>query len=293
MLPINLWRSLIFMPANVHKFVAGAHRLNVDAVILDLEDSILPEAKQDARTHLTQAVKTLNDANIASLVRINSDDDLWQEDIQAAVASGTKFLMLPKTQSANFLRDVDNWVSRCEIEIGLVPGSIKLISLIETPGAFGCLTDLANATPRLVATALGTEDLSAKCHFEPSFQNLFGPGQNLIFSARAAGLIPIGLPGSIAKFGPNSGFQESVQQAKMMGFDAVMCIHPSQIAEVNSVFQNTTDEIAKASRIVTTFEQAQAEGKGAVRLDGKMLDLPVVKRARDMLDRVKLRQDDF
>jgi citrate lyase subunit beta/citryl-CoA lyase len=143
--------------------------------------------------------------------------------------------------------------------------------------------DIATATPRLTALALGGEDFSADCGFQPTAETLALPCQQLVLAARAAGVEAIGLPGSIAEIDDMDKFACSVRKARACGLDGVLCVHPQQVEAVNAVFAPTSEELARAERMVSAFEAAQREGTGAILLDGKMIDPPVVERARAML----------
>lgn len=275
---------MLFIPAHEERFVAKAHLRGAEAIILDLEDSVPPAAKDLARSSLHSAAARLKEHGLAVLVRVNRDLANCVADIEAAVFAGIDAVMLPKVNGPEHVALIDEFIGETEVSASLGHGVVGLLPLIETPGALAVAGQIASASQRLVGLALGTEDFSAACGIEPTYQNLFGPCQQLIFGCRTHHVPVYGLPGSIASFAEAEGFRQSVFQAKEMGFNGVLCIHPAQVAAVNEVFRPTEPELASARRVVAAFEEASALGRGAVALDGSMIDLPVVMRAKALLE---------
>lgn len=221
------------------------------------------------------------------VVRVNRDLAGCAADLEVAVqAGGADAVMLPKVLGPpDHVALVDEHLSACERAAGgRAHRAVGLVALIETPAALMRAFEIASASLRLTALALGTEDLATECGFAPTPENLFAPAQQLILAARAAGVESIGLPGSIAEIQDMRRFTASAQQAKSMGFDGgVLCIHPKQVAEVNAAYAITEEERAQAARIVAAFDAAIAENRAAVELDGKMIDPPIVARAQAVL----------
>lgn len=276
-----LWRSLLFVPAHEERFVEKAHARGADAVILDLEDSVPASAKDIARAKLRSSIERVSAHGTSVIVRVNRDLANLVADIHVAVVRGVDAVMVPKVKGADHVALIDEFISEREQQIGLPPQSIGLLNLIETPAALSSANEIAAASGRNIGLALGTEDFSAECGFEPTYENLFGPCQQLILACRAQGIQAFGLPGSIARH--DSGFNDLAVRSRMMGFDGVLCVHPNQVALVNSAFRPTQAELERASRVVAAFEEAEAAGRGAVSLDGAMIDLPIVKRAKALL----------
>jgi len=276
-------RSYLFTPAHQERLVSRAHERDADVVLLDLEDSVPIDQKSAARTMLPSSVSHLVGQGAQVVVRVNRDLAECVADLRAATLPDVAAVMLPKVAGPDHIALVDEYLSACECTAGLPDRQISLIALIETPAALLQVSQIAAASPRLSALALGTEDFSTECGFAPNSENLFSPCQQLIFAARAAGLQAIGLPGSIAEVADMPCFAASVQQAKSMGFDGILCIHPKQVAVVNETFAVTPEERQEAERIVKAFEQALAENRAAIQLDGKMIDPPIVGRAQALL----------
>ncbi|MDV7339478.1 CoA ester lyase [Terasakiella sp. A23] len=277
--------SYLFVPAHERRFVEKAHQRNADVVILDMEDSVPLAQKQFARDVLTEHVSLLAQKGQKVWVRINRDFGDCAKDIPATTLSDVAGIILPKVMGSEHIRLVDEHLSSCEREAALQAGQIKLVALIETPEALMKACEIANASNRLQTLAFGTEDFSTECGFEANADNLFNPAQTLIMAARQAQVDVIGLPGSIAEVHDMDRFGALVKKAKNMGFDGVLCIHPRQVACVNDVFAIQPEEIEYAKRVVAAYETAIAEKRGAIQLDGKMIDLPIVVRAQALLSK--------
>jgi len=232
---------------------------------------------------LANSVKQLTAQGVSVVVRVNRDLDNCAADLRSAVFAGVSKVILPKVVGPDHVVLIDEFLSASEREAGLPERQIGLIALIETPAALLKVAEIAKASPRLSALAFGTEDFSTECGFAPTSENLVGPSQQLIFAARAAGLHAIGLPGSIGEVDDLPRFSATVQRAKSMGFDGVLCIHPKQVEVVNQTFAVTPAELEQARRVVMAFQQAIKTNQAAVQLDGKMIDPPIVARAQAML----------
>ncbi|KKN28829.1 hypothetical protein LCGC14_0850190 [marine sediment metagenome] len=285
--PLPNYRSLLFVPAHIERFVSSAHTRGADAIILDLEDSVPAHLKASARLTLESAVNQINSHGIGVGVRINRDLRNTVQDLEAAVAQGVRTVLVPKASSAGHLQLIDELITELEMERGLGVGDIQLMALVETVAGLAQANELAKACTRLTGLAIGSEDLSADGHFEPTPDMLFHPCQQVVFAARAAGIQAFGFPGSIAEYGDLERFAASVNQGRAMGFDGALCIHPSQVAILNQAFEPNEQDIAHATRVIEAFDAAIAAQRGAVVLDGKMVDLPVVTRARAVLSQVR------
>src|SRR5215218_1610272 len=277
------WRSLLFVPAHVERFVAGAHKRHADAVILDLEDSVPLAQKPGARTILPHSITSVSQRGAAAMVRVNHSLRALAQDLEAAVVPGLEPLVLPKVESVAFIREVADAVTDLETERRLSPGSVRFVLQIETPAALFGLLSIATAHPRVAAMTLGPEDLSAALGGTPEPDALLGPNLAVLQAARAAGLLPLGFVGSIAAFSDLDAFRETVSRARRLGFRGAMVVHPSQVPVLNEAFSPTSEEIAWARRVISGDAAARAEGRGAFQLDGRMVDAPVVRRAENIL----------
>lgn len=276
------WRSLLFVPAHVERFVARAHERGADAVVLDLEDAVPAAEKPAARERLAASIAAVG-RGAAVLVRVNHGLRALARDLDAAVLPGLAALVLPKVEEPGFVREVADAVAELEAERGLPPGGVRLVLQVETPAALFALPALAAAHPRVAAMTLGPEDYAAALGGVPEADTLFAPNYAVLCAARAAGITPLGFVGSIGAFSDLDAFAETARRARRLGFRGAMVVHPSQVAVLNEAFAPTAEEVDWARRVVAGDRAARAEGRGAFRLDGRMVDPPVVRRAEEIL----------
>src|SRR5262245_31868861 len=282
---LPVWRSLLFVPVTAKRFVDGAARRGADAIILDLEDSVAASEKERARTLVPEAAGIVSRGGADVVVRINRPLRLAVRDIEAAVGPRVLALALPKTDSPEHVRLIAEIVDEVEAERGLVPGTTRLIAMVETAAAFFCIAEIARAHPRLCALNLGAEDFALSAGILPEAEGLFMPKQMAVFAARAAGIMPLGFIGTVAEYHNLEGFRETIRRSRRLGFVGASVIHPSQIPILNEEFRASPEEVDHGRRVVAAYDKALAEGVGAVTVDGKMIDVPVVARARLLLER--------
>ncbi|MER9408200.1 CoA ester lyase [Mesorhizobium caraganae] len=277
------WRSLLFVPAHVPRFVETAHERGADGVILDLEDSVPQDQKGEARRQLPESVTKVARKGASVLVRVNHGLRALAADLDAAVMAGVDVLVLPKTDSAEWVLEIANAVSELERERNLPLGRIGFLAQIETPGALQRLAAIASAHPRMVAMALGPEDFSAAVGGVPEFDLLLTPNLSVLFAARAAGLLPLGFIGSIGELSDTGKLREAAIHARRLGFVGALAIHPTQVAILNEAFSPSPQELEWARRVVAAENDAATRGLSAFSLSGKMIDPPVVRRAHETL----------
>lgn len=280
---IPRWRSLLFVPAHVPRFVETAHERGADGVILDLEDSVPQDQKGEARRELPECVVKVGRKGASVLVRVNRGLRALAADLDAAVIAGVDALVLPKTDSAEWVLEIANAVSELERERSLAPGRIRFLAQIETPNALQRLAAIASAHPRMVAMALGPEDFSAAVGGAPEFDLLLAPNLSVLFAARAAGLLPLGFIGSIGEFSDTHKLREAAVHARRLGFAGALAIHPTQVAIFNEAFSPSAQELEWAHKVVAAKNDAATRGLSAFSLNGKMIDPPVVQRAHEIL----------
>lgn len=280
---LPVWRSLLFIPANNDKFVNKAHTRGADGIILDLEDSIAQDQKAQARGMLAQSASTIAENGTDVLVRINAE--YLQEDVSAAALESVSALVLPKVESAQTIIQVADLLDKLESEKGLVPGSIRLLAQIEDVSALPHLDAIATASPRLLGMSLGSEDFSASAGMLPLPETLYGPNQQVVFACRRAGILPFGFPASISLFDDQPALQIAATQAANMGFVGAFCIHPKQVLVLNQALTPSDSAVADARELLSAFEQAKAKGVAVFAHQGKMVDLPVILRAQELVAR--------
>ena len=282
---LPIWRSLLFIPANVERFLAKAGGSGADAIILDLEDSIAPSEKAAARAALPDAVATVAATGIDVVVRINRPWRLAIRDLETAALEAVAAIALPKVANAGHIGAVSEILDELETERGIAAGQIRLIAMIETAAAYFHMAEIAKASPRVMALILGSEDFALDMGMPAEADGLEQATRQTVMAARAAGILPLGFVGSLADYRDLAGFEAMARRGRALGFEGAFCIHPAQVDILNRAFGPTDAEADQARRVVATFEQALAEGLGAVGLDGVMLDGPVVERARRLLQR--------
>jgi citrate lyase subunit beta/citryl-CoA lyase len=280
---IPLWRSMLFVPVNVDRFVNSAARRGADAYILDLEDSIPGAEKSEARERIGTAAATVGSAGADVVVRINRPWRLAIRDIEASVDPNICALAVPKVANAGHLCAIAEILSELEAERGLQPGHTRLIAMVETADAYFQVRDIAGANPRVVAMTLGQEDFALSTGMEPEPETLFQPCLQVVFAARAAGILPLGFVGSIAEYQDEEKFRQIARHAHRIGFTGAFCIHPLQAQVLNKEFSPTADEVVAAQGMISAYEEALSKGRGSIQYKGKMLDEPIVERARQTL----------
>jgi citrate lyase subunit beta/citryl-CoA lyase len=278
---------MLFVPVNVPKFVEGAHARGSDAVILDLEDSIPPAEKANARGMVAEAAPKVAKSGADVVVRINRPLELAVRDIEVAVSPAISALILPKIDSAGHMRLLDELVSTVEESKGMRVGHTLFMALVETPPAFARVEEIALASPRLVGMSLGSEDFAMEMGMPPATDTLAYPKQRLAIAAVAAGVMPMGIVGSVADFADLEGYRAAARLARRYGFRGSACIHPNHVKILNEEFGPKPEEITWAHRVIDVYEKAKAEGRASVQLDGKMIDIPIVIRAERVLAEAK------
>jgi citrate lyase subunit beta/citryl-CoA lyase len=282
---LPVWRSLLFVPVTVPKFVEGAPKRGADGLILDLEDSVPAADKERARGLLSQAAEAVSVRGADVLVRVNRPWRMLIRDLEAAIHPRVTALMLPKIESAEHVHAIAEIVDEIEAERGLEPGHTRFIPMVETASGFFRTEAIAKSHPRVVGITVGAEDLALSLGMLPEAEGLFYPKQQAIFAARAAGILPMGFLGTVAEFGDLDAFRRTIQRSSRLGFVGAACIHPNQVAILNEEFRPKPDEVDRARRMVVAYDEALASGLGAVTFEGKMIDVPVVERAKQVLAR--------
>ena len=279
-----LWRSLLFVPVNVPRFVDSAPRRGADGYILDLEDSVPAAEKATARELVRGAAAQIAEASGADiLVRINRPWRLAIRDVEASVDRHVRALMVPKAADPGHLRAIAEVLDEVEAEQGLANGHTRLFAMIETTEAYFHAVEIAQAHPRVVAMNLGSEDFALSAGMLPEAEGLFQPTLQVMLAARAAGVLPMGFIGTVAEYRDQEKFRQTIRQARRLGFVGSACIHPLQVAILNEEFTPTAEEVARARGMVDAYAEAVAQGRGSVEYEGKMIDEPVVERARQVL----------
>jgi citrate lyase subunit beta/citryl-CoA lyase len=282
---LNLYRSLIFVPGIRENMIEKARGFAADVIVLDLEDSVPPAEKEQARQIVRRAIPFLASLGHTVHVRVNPvDSGLARDDLAAVVCPELSGIGLPKAESAQDVRDIDVLIREQELEHGVKPGALALIPAIESArGVLRC-EEICHASTRLAAITLGADDYTADLgvHRTREGRELDYARQVMVVCARVAGIVALDTP--FADFRDEEGLLRESQWVRSLGLKGKYLIHPSQIEPVNTVFRPTEEEVAYARRVVAAFEEEVARGHAAVQVDGRMVDTPVAKRARALID---------
>lgn len=281
------WRSLLYVPVTEQRFLDRAHERGADAIILDLEDAVAPDRKADARAMLAAAVPLVGKAGGDVLVRVNRPLGMTIPDIAAAVAAGADALIVTKIMGADHVRLLAEVVAEAEVEAKRAPGSVRMVTLVETAAALAHANAIAAAHPRVVALGVGGEDLATDLGGEPTPDTLDLPKRMGLIACRAAGILPLGFIGTVAGLKDPEGYRLMLRRSRALGFACASCVHPSQVPIINEEYGARPEEVGRAKRMVATFDAALAEGRGAVMFEGDMIDIPIVERARRLIERAE------
>ena len=280
-----VWRSILYVPGNVPKFIDKAHERGADCVLVDLEDSVQPAQKPEARAMLPDTMEKVARGGADVAVRINRPLRLALPDIEAAVRPGLSALFVTKTEGVQHLRLLDEVVTELERERGMKVGSVGFAAMHEHPRALTELNDIAERGPRVIAMMLGGEDFALETGSVPGDETLELPKRMVAFAAQAHGVPVIGILGTVADYSDPTAYRKSAERARRFGFSGGTCIHPGLVASLNEAFTPTADEVAYARKLIAADEKAAAEGRGSFSVDGKMIDIPVIVRARRLIQR--------
>ncbi len=265
-------RSVLYMPGSNARAIEKVRTLPADAVILDLEDSVAPEAKAAARDQVAQAVAAGAFGGREVVVRINGlDTEWWLDDLNAAAKAKPDAVLVPKVSTAANLEDVAERL----VDIS-ADHKIRVWAMMETPLAMLNARDIASAArdveTRLAAFVMGTNDLAkeTRAKIAPGRAPMLPWLMNCVAAARAFGIDII--DGVYNELGNAEGFARECAAARDMGFDGKTLIHPSQIGSCNAAFSPSAEEVAQAKRIIAAFDLPENEHKGVVQLDGRMVE---------------------
>ncbi|PPK70122.1 CoA ester lyase [Actinokineospora auranticolor] len=272
-------RSVLYMPGANARALEKAKGLDADTLILDLEDSVTPDAKADGRAQVCAAVASGDYGRREVTIRVNGLDTEWfAEDVRAAAAAGPDAVVVPKVDSA---------AQVVRIEEALVaagaPAHTAIWAMVETPLAMLRTFEIASASDRLAVLVLGTNDLAKELHAEhvPGRGPLLAALSMALLGARAAGKVI--LDGVYNDVRDLDGFAEECTQARQFGFDGKTLIHPGQLEPCNSIFAPSEEEIAQARKVIDAFDEAKATGRGVATVDGRMIENLHVDNARRVL----------
>ncbi|MBM3925421.1 MAG: CoA ester lyase [SAR202 cluster bacterium] len=285
---MELLRSLQFIPGNRRDMLEKGRAFAADALIADLEDSVPPAEKTAARDLVKSTVPGLWTQGQKVIVRVNSlDTGLTWEELQAVVGPYLWGISLGKVTSPWHVQECGRMLEALERRAGMEAGKVKIIPWVESARAVLNALAIAEASPRVAALAFGAEDFTNDMGIvrTDEGQEVQQARGFVAMAARAAGIPALDSP--YVKFRDPEGLRRESETAAKMGFKGKFSIHPAQIDVINQVFSPKQEDIDYARRVVKAWEESEAQGRGSLSLDGKMVDVPVVKRARNLLTLVE------
>jgi len=282
---LPVWRSLLYVPVNVEKFVEKAHTRGADVIQLDLEDAVPPAEKETVRTLVVKNAARVRRGGADVVVRINQPLSLAVRDLEHSICPDVDAIAVTKADSASHVRLLDQLVTELEEKRGMKAGHTKFITMIETADAFTRIDEIPRASPRVVAMNIGGEDFALDLEAQPEDEVLIAPKARMIVAARAAGVMPLGFIGTVADFSDWERFRTMVRRSRRFGFDGAGCIHPGQVKIVNEEYSPSEAEVEYARKVIRMNDEAAAAGRGSFQIDGKMIDIPVVVRAERLIRR--------
>lgn len=270
----RLRRSMMFLNAQKPSLLKDPYVYKADSLMFDLEDAVAASAKDTARFSLYHALTTLDYRGAEKVVRINGlDTDLWEEDIRCVVACGADTIRIPKTESADMVKAVEEKVEAAEKEFGRPVGSTLLMAALESArGVMNCY-EICKSSDRMIGVALSGGDYTKDLHttITGTGVELMGARQHMVIAARAAGVQCFDTVWT--NLDDMEGFKKDVRTIKMMGFDGKSIINPRQIDIVHEIFTPTQKEIIFAEKVIREIDDKKAKGIGVFTVDGKMIDI--------------------
>ncbi len=272
-------RSVLYMPGANERALEKAQTIPADALILDLEDAVAPDAKPEARDRVCAAASSGLYGHREIAIRANGIGTPWHDDdLRAIAAAGPAAVVVPKINSVDEVHRIEE-----ALEAGGAPDHTRIWAMLETPIAMFRAEEICSSSERLAVLVMGTNDLAKELHAShvPGRAPLLSGLGLCLLAARAAGKVI--LDGVYNDIKDDVGFAAECRHGREMGFDGKTLIHPSQVEPCNAAFAPGDDEVEKAGRIIAAFEEAEAEGRGVVTVDGRMIENLHVEEARRVL----------
>ena len=283
---MKLRRSMLFVPGSNAGMISNTFIYKPDSIMFDLEDSVALAEKDTARMLVAHALQHPLYREMETVVRVNPlASEFGLLDLNAVVRAGTDIVRLPKTDSAQDIVDMDKAITEIEKVCGREAGSTQLLAAIESAQGILAVNDIAKASPRLMGIALGAEDYvrNMKTERSPEGIELLFARSSILHAARANGLMAFDTVYSDAR--NEEGFLREASLIKQLGFDGKSLINPNQITLIHNLFAPTQKEVDHATRVIAAAEEAERNGSGVVSLNGKMVDTPIIERAKLVLQR--------
>jgi len=274
--------SRLYLPGNTPGLMINAGLHSADGIILDLEDSVAPEKKDEARILVRNALRQINFCGAERMVRINQGER-GLEDLHFVIPHNVNLVLLPKCESADYIKQVEEVIAAIKMKLNL-KNKVFLMPIIESALGIENSFEIARGSENVVAIAIGLEDYTADLGVPRTMdgKESFYARTRLVVAAKAAGIQPI--DSVFSDVADMEALKQNVLVSKSLGFEGMGCIHPRQISVIKLGFAPDKTDIEKAKKIVLAFETAKLKGLGVVALGSKMIDPPVVARAQKIID---------
>lgn len=269
-------RSALYMPGSNARALEKGREIGADALILDLEDAVAPDAKETGRRQIAEAVKAGGYGHRELAVRVNGLETPWgEEDLRMVAGCGADAVLLPKVESAAMVEEAERRLRQAG-----APDGLAIWCMMETPLGILNAKEIAGASPRLACLVMGTSDLVKDLNAEHTPERLpvLTSLSLVMLAARAFGLAA--LDGVHLDLNDDEGFRAHCRQGRQLGFDGKTLIHPKTVVAANELFAPSEAEVTQAKRIIEAHAEATAAGKGVVLLDGKLIENLHVEQAR-------------
>lgn len=280
----RLRRTMLYIPGSSDKMIQKSIGLEADSLIIDLEDAVAPAQKDAARATVAEALKNIDFGEKEKNVRINAlGTPYGKEDIKAIVKARPHGIVIPKVNMADDVIAVEVLVKEAEREAGIKEGSTNLHAMIESPKSIVNIDSIALSSKRLKALLFGAADYTKEMTGRITLERLEAvyPLSRIVIAARVAGIDAIDSPFFNIK--DEEGLVKHTQFVVNLGFAGKSCIHPAQIGPVNKLFSPTENEIERAKKIIDAYEIAKQQGKGAIEVDGELIEQLHVDSAKRVL----------
>lgn len=278
-------RNMLFLPGNNPNMLINANCLGADAVIFDLEDAVSPAEKDAARLLVRNTIRYMDFSGCETIVRINSaDTEYWREDLETILPEKPDLILVPKVSVPEDVLKVEEYMSLLEEKHDIEKGTIGIMPLIETALGVENSFYIASCSKRVKALLLGAEDLTAdlQCKRTREGREIEYSRTRLVVAARAAGIDVYDTP--FTDVNDDEGIEADAALAKSLGFDGKASISPRHLDVINAVFSPSLEDIDYAYQVMDAIKLAKEQGKGAIALRGKMIDAPIVARAKRTLE---------
>lgn len=278
-------RSILFLPAVRPRFIEKGPTVGADALCVDLEDSVAPDDKLQAREVLREVLPAMPRTGYTLLVRVNGlDTGLLEGDLEAVIGPHLDGISLPKAHTPGIVRQVDAYLTFLEKSRGMPPGQVKIVPRIESAQAVMDVMAVLRSSPRVIGASFGAEDFTVDMGIlrtRDSHEVLWARSAMAV-ACRAAGVLSLDTPQP--DFKDLAHVKEDAAFARSIGYQGKFCIHPDQVPVVNEVFGPAPEELEWARRVVAVYDEGAAQGLGAMSMDGEMVDRPVYARAMRLLE---------